>query len=598
MSAGAALEALLADPRGTGGVVLRSGPCPGRDLWISHLKAHLPPDTPLLRLPAGITPDRLLGGMDLGATLTTGRPVVRRGLLSEADGGILLVPMAERLPDHVVAALVEALDTGAIRLEREGASALHSARFVPVFLDESEEDEPGVAEALVDRVGPMVALEPRWRPGSQGSGVGDLRDFLGSPDGGVDPGESRGAVARPAPAPPATLLDGAEHAVVEAAAALGIPSLRPTLRTLSVARALARARGMEEVDAELLGEAAGLVLAPRARVMPAAPEEPPPPPPDAPPPEETPEESGAGESGTLADRVLDAVRPSLPQGLLSSLAVAEAARNAAASAGRSGEERRQPRHGRAAGARPGDPRRGGKVDLLATLRAAAPWQAIRRGAEEAAAVGGAAAPPGRLRISRDDFRIRVLVRKASTTAIFVVDASGSQALNRLAEAKGAVELLLAESYVRRDSVALVAFRGTGAEVVLPPTRALARARRALAGLPGGGGTPLASGVEAGFVLAERVRREGAAPVLVILTDGRANVGRDGKGGREQADADARAACRAVRVAGIPALFVDSSPRGAPVARELASLMGARYLRLPSSDPGVLSGAVRAAGGDR
>jgi magnesium chelatase subunit D len=591
MSADLALDAVVADRMATGGIVLCAGAGPARDRWLARLKESLPADVPFLRLPPGITPDRLLGGMDLGATLGAGRPVVRRGLLSDVHGGILVVPMAERLPDGVVAALVEALDTGSVRLEREGASAVHPASFVPIFLDESEADEPGVAPALVDRVGPVVELPPSWRP------PGEEPGFDPGSEGSPPPAAATASPPDPpSPTPTPSLPADAQQAVVETAAALGIASLRPTLRTLRVARALARARGEDHVDEAVLGQAAALVLGPRATVLPPLPEEPPAPPPEAPePPDPATGEEEQGEAGALADRVLEAVRPSLPAGLLSSLAVAEAARNAAASSGRSGEERRQPRHGRTAGSRPGDPRRGGKVDLLGTLRAAAPWQAVRRRMEETATSTPA---PERLRVRRDDLRIRVLVRKASTTAIFLVDSSGSQALNRLAEAKGAVELLLAESYVRRDAVALIAFRGTGAEVILPPTRALARARNALAGLPGGGGTPLASGVEAGLILAQRVRSEGSAPVLVLLTDGRANVGRDGLGGRERAESDAQAACRAVKAAGIPALFVDSSPRGAPAARELASLMGARYLRLPTSDPGALSGAVRDVGGTR
>src|SRR4029450_5166679 len=112
-------------------------------------------------------------------------------------------------------------------------------------------------------------------------------------------------------------------------------------------------------------------------------------------------------------------------------------------------------------------------------------------------------------------------QRTRTTTIFVVDASGSSALNRLAEAKGAVELLLADCYVRRDRVALLAFRGRGADLLLPPTRSLVAAKRGLGGLPGGGGTPLAAGIEAGLALADAVGRKGETPVVILLTDGRA-----------------------------------------------------------------------------
>ena len=199
-----------------------------------------------------------------------------------------------------------------------------------------------------------------------------------------------------------------------------------------------------------------------------------------------------------------------------------------------------------------------------------------------------------IRIRADDFHITRKVQRGHTTTIFAVDASGSSALHRLAEAKGAVELLLAECYVRRDSVAVIAFRGSGSELLLPPTRSLVRAKRALAELPGGGGTPLACGLDATLALALAVRRRGDAPVVVVLTDGRANVGRDGKPGRAAAEADALHAARAVGAAQLSVLLVDTSPQPQPRARELADAMRGRYLPLPHAGAEALSGAVRSA----
>ena len=144
----------------------------------------------------------------------------------------------------------------------------------------------------------------------------------------------------------------------------------------------------------------------------------------------------------------------------------------------------------------------------------------------------------RILIRKDDFRISRFKQRTETTTIFVVDASGSAALHRLAEAKGAVELLLADCYIRRDQVALIAFRGSVAELLLPPTRSLARAKRSLAGLPGGGGTPLAAGLDAAFALSDSIRRKGQTPTVVVLTDGRANIARDGGQGRPRAEEDA------------------------------------------------------------
>jgi len=178
----------------------------------------------------------------------------------------------------------------------------------------------------------------------------------------------------------------------------------------------------------------------------------------------------------------------------------------------------------------------------------------------------------------------------------VVDASGSAALHRLAEAKGAVELLLADCYIRRDQVALIAFRGNAAELLLPPTRSLARAKRSLAGLPGGGGTPLAAGLDAAFALSDSVRRKGQTPTVIVLTDGRANIARDGGQGRPRAEEDAMNAARQLRAAGITAVLVDTSPRPGASGETVATEMGARYLPLPHADATTLSKAVLASMG--
>ena len=227
------------------------------------------------------------------------------------------------------------------------------------------------------------------------------------------------------------------------------------------------------------------------------------------------------------------------------------------------------------------------------MRAAVPWQGIRRRERGDGADGRAA----RIDVRREDFHVSRFRQRTETTTIFVVDASGSAALNRLAEAKGAVEYLLADCYVRRDQVALIAFRGAGAEVVLPPTRSLTRAKRSLAGLPGGGGTPLAAGIDASRLLVDAVRRKGDSAVLVLMTDGRGNLARDGQPDRDRAQADALAAAAELRLGGVQALLIDTAPRPQPAAVKIAEAMGARYLALPYADAARLSGAVKQAVAD-
>ncbi|TKD50959.1 VWA domain-containing protein [Sphingomonas baiyangensis] len=350
------------------------------------------------------------------------------------------------------------------------------------------------------------------------------------------------------------------------ATALGVHSARAMRATLRTAVLLAATLGREAA----LRCAAQLVLAHRATQLPEA-ASPPPEREDAP----DPQGGQADGAGALADRVLEAVAATLPADL--DLAGHGAAHPSNGARGR-GERRRSPRSGRAIGAQPGVPRGGLRLALVDTLRAAAPWQRLR-GRSDA-----------RLRIARADLRVRRFENRAEATTIFAVDASGSSAVARLAEAKGAVELLLARAYVRRAEVALIAFRGECAELLLPPTRSLTRARRALAELPGGGGTPMAAGIGAAHAQAEAAAAHGRTPFVVVLSDGRANVALDGS--RATAAADAEAAARAFGQTGIAAAFVDISARPRIDGERLAGWMRARYVALPRGDAQALHAAVR------
>jgi magnesium chelatase subunit D len=290
----------------------------------------------------------------------------------------------------------------------------------------------------------------------------------------------------------------------------------------------------------------------------------------------------------MADIVLAAACAELPPQLLESISRGAAPRRGgAASAGRAGIQVRSRLRGRPIGSRSGDPGRGLRLDLIETLRAAAPWQALRR-----RAAGAGVPATRRVEIRRQDFRIVRFAQRSRTTVIFVVDASGSAALNRLAEAKGAVELFLADCYVRRDQVALIAFRDKGAELLLPPTRALVRARRCLASVAGAGGTPIASGLVAASAVADAVRQRGEMPLLVLLTDGKANVALDGGVSRTRAADDARLVARALRRRSIRSLLIDFSPRREEQAAQLAAELGARYVPLPRAGAAPIAAAVR------
>jgi magnesium chelatase subunit D len=324
------------------------------------------------------------------------------------------------------------------------------------------------------------------------------------------------------------------------------------------------------------------VLAPRATILPAPPQD------EAEqPPEQEPgdAEDNHQDDTPLDDLVLEAAQAAIPPDLLKRLQEG-LGRQRSNSSGKQGLSKTGPKRGRPIGTRRGDLRAGARLNVLETLRAAAPWQKLRRRA------AGHRASDLRVLIRKDDFRITRFKQKSATATIFVVDASGSSALQRLAEVKGAVELLLADCYVRRDEVALIAFRGKAAELILPPTRSLARAKRSLAALPGGGGTPLSAAIISATTLALAVRSKGHSPTIVLMTDGRANVSRDGSGGRATAEAEAYEAARQFRATGIPAVVIDTSPRPQPQAEKLASEMRARYVALPYADAARLSHAVQ------
>jgi magnesium chelatase subunit D len=332
--------------------------------------------------------------------------------------------------------------------------------------------------------------------------------------------------------------------------------------------------GRAEIEEADLAYAARTVLAGRATQLPPEPA-------DQPPPQEERPEDTPRTTDKLEDRVLEAARAALPAHLLEALA-AGSHRTGRGGHGQ-GDRQRSKLRGRPLGARAGLPRGAARLALIDTLRAAAPWQALRRRGD----------PSRRLHLRRDDLRIRRFEERSPTLTIFAVDASGSAAAARLAEAKGAVELLLQQSYARRAEVALLAFRGTTAELLLPPTRSLTRARRLLGDLPGGGGTPLAAGMDAARLVAEAAAARGRTPTLVVLTDGRANIAADGSQGRPAAQADAVAAARRIAQSGLTALLIDIGARAQPEAASLAKAMAARYLHLPRADAGAVHAALDA-----
>ncbi|MEL6794148.1 MAG: VWA domain-containing protein, partial [Pseudomonadota bacterium] len=372
------------------------------------------------------------------------------------------------------------------------------------------------------------------------------------------------------------------EALTRVAVAFGVLSLRAPIFAARAAAAAARFHGRPFVEKEDMEIAVRLVIAPRATRAPVLEEpedETPPPLEDQPERNDADQGDGDNNDRADADMLTDAEAALLPDDILRFMA--GAASRAKAGQG-SGQKTSSFKRGRPLPSRAGLPDGRKRLDLLATLRAAAPMQKIRTAGRD------------RVKFRRGDLHLKRFKQRRERLIIFAVDLSGSAARARLGEAKGAVELMLSRAYSERDHVALVGFRGTEAEVMLPPTRSLVLTKRRLSDAPGGGGTPLASGLFAALQLAERARRAGMTPYIVTLTDGRANIALDGTASREQAAEDALTQARAIGAMGFGGAVIDTGRRPEPALTKLAQAMEARYAPLPLASPAKLSETVASA----
>lgn len=536
------ISALLAsDPEGLGGVWLRARHGPKRDAVVACLRG-IPGRHSQIMPETGDT--EVFGGMDLSESLVSGRLVEREGLLHKSD--VLWLSRAERMSVRLAARMAGALD--------DGTSG------VIVLCDESAESDDAPPAALRDRMAFFLSEE---------SVGGEL------------------------PAVPDAVLERArdlrenvriDHALLSAAARasaeVGCRGIRPALFLVRCARSLAALDGVLEVNEHHLRQAARLVLPHRACSMHEdAPKEKQPEVDDHQELEDT-EISGEME-GLLQDMVLDAARVALPDGLLTGLI----SRDRRGVGTGHGAERVSRTRGRPLPSRPGKPDGRSRLDMLATLKAAAPWQKLRE--------PGAA----RLAFRTSDLRVRKFREQAERCLLFVVDASGSAAMARLAEAKGAAETILSEAYRSRDHVGLITFRGDSADFALEATRSLVRAKRLLGGLPSGGATPLAAGL---MLCAEQVaaaRRKGLTPHVILMTDGRANRALNGVADRVAAREDALKMARLLAATGVQSLVVDSGLRPSSDLEGIARLLRARTIRLPrgrrdGASPALLSALDR------
>lgn len=538
-----ALRLLCVENAGLGGAVVRLRAGPARDQALAQLSR-----LKLRKIHPTISDDQLFGGLDLAATLQSSQLVKNRSFFDTQCNALLT--MAERCGAELAAKLAQELDK--------------DAGHVIVALDEGADADEHAPAALAERLALHIAPDGRMPEGWPGISMGT------------------------ATTDPSVVTATAEdiETLTSLAAVFGIDSLRAPWLALRVAKAHATLEGRTAVNGDDLNAAAELTYPQRATRIPQEPD----PADDAPtPPEDAPDDSEQGKDDNDSfqlpegDMLIEAVKALLPPDLLAGLVPAGTSRGQSGAG--AGQKRKSNRRGRPLPSRAGRLDGRARIDLVATLRSAAPWQPLR--------ARSVPDKPG-LHIRPSDIRIKRYQEQSDRLLIFTVDASGSAAMSRLNEAKGAVELLLAQAYAARDHVALIAFRGEQAELLLPPTRSLVQTKRRLASLPGGGGTPLAAGLQQATLLAEQSRARGLTPTVVILTDGRANIALDGSPNRVMAQADSEKMANLLRAQNIAALVIDMSKRPQEPLRLLAARLNAPYVALPRADAARLTGAVSAA----
>lgn len=526
-------------------------------------------------MPAAADEEALVGGLDLEATLARGERVLHAGVLERAHGGALVIESLNLLPEATANPLLAVLDEGLLRVERDGLSRRATCRFVTLAGYDPAEGAPRAH--FVDRLGLIVNL-PRIQAANARATI--IARHLGDAD---ESWEDELTMLRELVAVARAMLSEVQIAprqiaeIAAAAIALGVQGHRADVFAVLAARASAAIALRDQVEESDLETAVRFVLAPRATRAPAT-ESPPPAPAeamndegseDAQPPDDP-------EQLELGEEVLEAIATELP-GLLDTLPFASPRQGPSGSRGSTSGTR-----GRHIASDPGGPR-DGRIDVLATLRSAARWQRLRPRRQR------------RVEIRRDDVRIKRYRSKAGALFMFAVDASGSMALNRMRQAKGAVHALLAQAYVNRDRVALLSFRGDAAELLLPPTGSVELLRRAVDQIPTGGGTPIAAALVRCLEVAMQARRRGIRNVvLVLLTDARANVGLRAE--RAGVESELKVIAAGVAAAGVRSLVIDTQRNflSQGNAQRLAAALQGQYLYLPGASGGAIAAAATAA----
>ncbi len=546
---------LSVQPFGLGGIILKARHGPTRNKVVEIIEKSLR-EHRIQKVHPGISESHLDGGLDFASTLESRKPVYTQGIFDGKPKFIKLV-MGEKVEPAVAARFTQKMDNG--------------HRLSLIVLDEGIGDDEKTPAGLMDRLSFFLNLDSI--PFSKIKKIRIKNKQI----------QKAKDTLKKITVPENFLKD-----VTNLGVCLGINSLRPPFFTIKVSSILAALRGSTSVSEKDILESISLTLSHRTQFYPNIEE-------DNPNQESSQEdEPGDGKQNKPKAEIplelmIEAAKANLPLDVLENM---ERGKN---SSGKtqfnntgSGQKKFSYLRGRPLPSRQGMPNGRNKIDIIGTLRAAAPWQQLRNQSEK---ITNRNALSNKIEFRSSDIKIRTYQDLKHRLIIFSVDASGSLAVGRLAEAKGAVELLLAKAYSSRDQVALISFRGESAETLLTPSKSLTKTKRALSSLPGGGGTPLASGLELTLKMALDYRHKGFTPVAVILTDGKANVDLEGNKGRNKAIEDSTKMAKQFARNDIKSIVIDTSNRMQDSAKELSKSLGGQCLTLPRANAEQLSSTV-------